>query len=135
MRLTAIALLLAVATVGAVAFGMGEPQPQHRENAVAFDRLANAIWFAEGAHMTTYPYGIVSVNVDGDPEKGREICLRTIRHAWKDWLNQGSRVEFIDFLADRYCPPSVDREGNRNWKRNVRYFMEHPACPTHRTSA
>jgi hypothetical protein len=29
---------------------------------------------------------------------------------------------FIDSLADRYCPPSCDPVGNRNWKKNVWYW-------------
>ena len=29
---------------------------------------------------------------------------------------------FIAFLADRYCPASVDPAGHRNWKRNVAYW-------------
>ncbi len=35
-----------------------------------------------------------------------------------------SNDEFIDFLGDRYCPASVDPQGNENWKRNVRYFFD-----------
>jgi len=31
---------------------------------------------------------------------------------------------FIEYLGDRYCPASCDPEGNRNWKRNVRYWFE-----------
>lgn len=26
-------------------------------------------------------------------------------------------------FADRYCPPSVDRQGNENWKRNVIFWF------------
>jgi hypothetical protein len=40
----------------------------------------------------------------------------------KEVRSQKSEVrskEFIHFLADRYCPPSVDPVGNRNWKKNV----------------
>ena len=38
--------------------------------------------------------------------------------------NQQKRKEdFIEFLADRYCPPSVDPEGNRNWKKNVKFYV------------
>ncbi len=32
--------------------------------------------------------------------------------------------EFIHFLADRYCPPSVDPVGNRNWKKNVAKIVD-----------
>lgn len=27
-------------------------------------------------------------------------------------------------LADRYCPPSVDPAGNRNWKRNIHKLIK-----------
>jgi len=30
---------------------------------------------------------------------------------------------FIEFLADRYCPSSIDPVGNINWKENVRYWF------------
>jgi len=30
---------------------------------------------------------------------------------------------FIESLADRYCPPSCDPVGNRNWKKNVWYWF------------
>ncbi len=38
------------------------------------------------------------------------------------WMAAKSPGEFIDWLADRHCPPSEDFEGNQNWKRNVKYF-------------
>lgn len=31
-------------------------------------------------------------------------------------------VEFIEFLAQRYCPAACDPEGHENWKRNVTWF-------------
>ena len=31
-------------------------------------------------------------------------------------------VEFIEFLAERYCPAACDPEGHENWKRNVGFF-------------
>jgi len=40
------------------------------------------------------------------------------------WKNAGRPGDFIDFLADRYCPVAADPEGNKNWKRNVRYWFE-----------
>lgn len=42
------------------------------------------------------------------------------RQRWNGARRPG---DFIDFLADRYCPASVDPVGNRNFKRNVRYFF------------
>ena len=32
--------------------------------------------------------------------------------------------DFVGFLADRYCPAAADSEGNRNWKHNVRWWLE-----------
>jgi len=33
-------------------------------------------------------------------------------------------IQFINSLADRYCPKSCDFIGNRNWKKNVRFWFE-----------
>lgn len=41
--------------------------------------------------------------------------------------------DFIDFLADRYCPIECDPVGNKNWKRNVKYFTEWSRNDTERT--
>ena len=42
----------------------------------------------------------------------------------KRWSNQirDTPVDFIDFLADRYCPKEDDPQGNKNWKENVRFW-------------
>jgi len=40
------------------------------------------------------------------------------------WRDCGHEVDFITFLGNRYCPAETDPEGNRNWKKNVRYFYE-----------
>ena len=39
------------------------------------------------------------------------------------WLRAGKPCDFINFLACRWCPPSADRVGHKNWKKNVRYFV------------
>lgn len=31
---------------------------------------------------------------------------------------------FVDFLSNRYCPPSVDPVGNRNWRSNMKFFLK-----------
>ena len=83
------------------------------------NRLANAIYLAEGGVKARSPYGICSVKVSGAVE-ARSVCLRTINHALKDY--RGVEAGFIDFLADRYCPPKADPVGNRNWKKNVKFL-------------
>lgn len=63
----------------------------------------------------------------------RPNCSLSIQAGWAAativknrlrWMAAKSPGEFIGWLADRYCPPSEDLEGNRNWKRNVKYFYE-----------
>ena len=88
-------------------------------------RLADAIYWAEGGPKTRWPYGITSVKVR-DAAHARKVCLTTIRNNWSRWERAGRPGNFIDFLADRYCPPSADPAGNRNWKRNVRFFLTQP---------
>lgn len=78
-------------------------------------------------------------------ENGRQGCEFGVKHpkAWETNLdtqagwaaatvkNHCSRTEadeinheFIIDLADRYCPPEVDSEGNLNWARNVEYWYD-----------
>jgi len=40
------------------------------------------------------------------------------------WLRAGRPGDFITFLGMRYCPPSVDLEGHKNWVRNVTYLSK-----------
>lgn len=80
-------------------------------------RLADAIYKAEGGKKAKVPYGILSVRVSGEKE-AREVCIRTINNNWKRWNGKGN---FIDFLSLRYCPVG---EGNRNWRKNVKFFYD-----------
>jgi hypothetical protein len=89
-------------------------------------KLVDAIYLAEGGSRTKYPYGIKSVHTSNP----RQVCFRTVNHAWRDWHSlppgqASTQVDrpFILFLADRYCPASVDKQGNVNWKKNVSFFF------------
>ena len=79
-------------------------------------RIVDAIYVAEGGSGTHHPYGILSVKTS-DP---RKVCATTVRHKYAQWQAAGSKGDFLNYLADRYCPPSADPVGNRNWKKNVR---------------
>jgi len=46
------------------------------------------------------------------------------RKRWKRAGCPGGEGGFIAFLGNRYCPKKADRQGNINWKRNVRYWFE-----------
>jgi len=47
-------------------------------------------------------------------------CACTIIKNRERWDGSG---DFIDFLADRYCPKSCDFTGNLNWKKNVHFWF------------
>src|SRR5690242_872338 len=84
-----------------------------------FEKLADAIKKAENS--TKYPYGIVSINVHGNEELARKICLNTIRANYKRFKNQTKYKDYLEFLATRYAPVncSNDNGTNRFWLRNV----------------
>ena len=85
------------------------------------NRLADAIYKAEGGCKASHPYGILTHYKHTTP---RQACINTILHARKDW---NDKDDFIEFLGSRYCPVGAknDPKGlNRFWIKNVRYFME-----------
>lgn len=93
----------------------------------SFWRLADCIWRAEGGHRTRRPYGIkLASGRFLSRNEARLICLRIIRaefaryHA--DVYQASGRVDFISFLARRYCPLEADPKGHVAWIKNVRYF-------------
>jgi len=83
------------------------------------NKVADAIYRAEGGRQARVPYGILSVKVRSEAE-ARRICLNTIRNNHRRWVQAGKPGLFLDYLANIYCPYSADPHGNRNWKRNVK---------------
>ena len=82
-------------------------------------QIASAIYKAEGGTKTNYPYGILTKYKHTTP---RQACLNTIEHARRDF-NGG---DFVSFLGSRYCPVGAanDPQGlNKNWIKNVKYFL------------
>jgi hypothetical protein len=89
------------------------------------DKLADAVYKIEGGEMAKQPYGILSVEVKGKTRQekemyARQICKTTIRKNFLRWQKAGKEGEFLDFLANRYVPIVSDRQGNINWKKNIR---------------
>lgn len=80
--------------------------------------IVAAIYITEGGSKTKHPYGIISHYTNTTP---RQACINTIIHAQLDYKYKVIKIDraFIYFLADRYCPPSVDKTGNKNWKSNM----------------
>ena len=94
-----------------------------KAHAYTLDQWADAIKTTEGNPN----YGILSVKCDLRHEC-RQICKRTVLHAWRDYLSKSplktpQAVDFIRFLGNRYCPPSVDPIGNRNWIKNMEALL------------
>ena len=88
------------------------------------DAIVSAIYAAEGGAKAAKPFGILSVPCSGY-EECRRICKNTVVNNWKRFNDYGYKThpDYLSFLADRYCPVSVDPVGNKNWKKNVRYFL------------
>ncbi len=84
------------------------------------NKLANIIYKIEGGANTKYPYGIKSIKTSNP----RQVCINTIKNTYVRWQNRGKTNEFLFFLADRYCPPSCDKQGNLNWKKNINKMVD-----------
>jgi len=90
-------------------------------DSIDIDRLADAIFWAEGGYKTNHPYGILTKYKTTTP---RQACINTINHALKDWNGEG---DFIEFLGNRYAPIGADNDPNglnRFWVRNVKWYYE-----------
>ena len=92
-------------------------------SAIDADKLADAIYRAEGGSRAKVPYGILSVKTR-DAGHARRVCLNTIRNNHCRWQKAGQPGEFVDYLGNVYCPKSADPVGNGNWRRNVKAIMK-----------
>ena len=111
MYLFKLAVIVVVIAVGII--------PAAVAAAIDVDKLADAIYWAEGGPKTNHPYGILKKYKVTTP---RQACINTINHALKDWDGSG---DFISFLGSRYCPVGAanDPTGlNVNWVKNVTYL-------------
>ncbi|HNX03587.1 MAG TPA: hypothetical protein PKM71_07985 [Candidatus Cloacimonas sp.] len=87
-----------------------------RAEVVDIERLADAIYYAEGGANTRFPYGILAKYKTTTP---RQACINTIKSNLKRWNGEG---DFISFLGKTYCPVGAKNDPtglNRNWVRNV----------------
>lgn len=97
------------------------------------NRVASAIYWAEGGKKARKPYGILSVPVRSEAE-ARQVCLRTIRRRHILWEKAGRPGDFILYLASTYAPvkgvPKSTAKLNRNWPKNVNHFLHDRQRPT-----
>lgn len=92
-------------------------------SALDAERIADAIYRVEGSGKARVPYGILTVKVKSKAH-ARQVCLNTIRNSHRRWLEAGQPGAFLDHLANRYCPPSTDPIGNRNWRANIKSILK-----------
>lgn len=89
-----------------------------------FNKIASAIYKAEGGAKTRHPYGILKKYKKTSP---RQACLNTIRSKYKAWKAiNGPKKPFLEYLASKYCPVGADNDPtglNVNWLRNVSFYM------------
>lgn len=121
-------LPLLVATTATVSVGLPPipsipPLPQVHVQSVHLcpyaEKMADAIYIAEGGAKTSHPYGVKSVKTS-DP---RAVTLTSIDNNWKRWQAAGSPGSFIQFMANRWCPLASDPVGNKNWVKNVSAYL------------
>jgi hypothetical protein len=89
---------------------------------INIEKLADAIYKAEGGSKTNHPYGILQKYKTTTP---RQACINTIQSSLKRFEKQNNETDFIHFLSLTYCPIGAknDKYGlNVNWERNVKFF-------------
>ena len=85
--------------------------------------IVEAIGKAENS--VKYPYGIKSINTNGNVTYARQICLNSVRNGRARWIKAGRPCDLIEFISRRYCPINApdDNGTNKYWSRNVKYFL------------
>lgn len=86
------------------------------------DKMADAIYIAEGGSKTKWPYGVKSVKVK-DTAEARKVTINSVNNNWQRWEKAGKPGAFIPFMAARWCPVATDPTGNKNWTANVTKLM------------
>jgi hypothetical protein len=90
------------------------------------EKVADAIYRAEGGKRAKVAYGVLSVKVSGEAE-ARRVCLNSIRNSRARWEKAGRPGDWLAYFAARWAPTkgaTNDPQGlNRNWLRNVRGIL------------
>ena len=92
------------------------------EVAPNWNKLADAIYKAEGGARTRHPYGILAKYKTTTP---RQACINTCRNQWKRHNTHSCGKDYMTCLRDRYCPIGASNDPtnlNKNWLKNVSRF-------------
>ena len=109
-----IAVIVIVIAVGII--------PAAVAAAIDVDKLADAIYSAEGGPKASHAYGVLQHYKVTTP---RQACINTINSAIKRFAQQSKETDFVHFLSLTYCPIGCDNDNGTNqyWKQNVKYFL------------
>jgi hypothetical protein len=91
---------------------------------VNVERLADAIYKAEGGAKASHEYGILAHYKHTTP---RQACINTINNQIKRHEKHKCGKDFLVCLRDRYAPLKASNDPknlNANWLKNVKYFYE-----------
>lgn len=87
------------------------------------NKIVNCIYIIEGGSKTKFPYGIKSLDTKGNKDAARKVCYNTVAKTYANWTNSTNRnKDFLEVLANKYCPAKTDKQGNINWKKNIRFY-------------
>lgn len=120
--MASIVLIRRIILYGVLAICLSSCEPVYSQSAVPdFERLANAIYKAEGGSNTRHPYGILAKYKHTTP---RQACINTIKNQWKRHNAHSCGKDYMTCLRDRYCPIGCDNDNgtNRFWLKNVKAF-------------
>lgn len=96
------------------------PAIAHADAEPNYERLADAIYKAEGGANTSHPYGILA---HYRHTTARQACINTCKHRYQDWIQHGERGDYLHYLSTVYAPIGAGNDPdnlNRNWEINVR---------------
>lgn len=110
-------MVLALLLMAQIAWAGERPSEVYGYNV---ERLATAIYHAEGGASTRHPYGILTKYKTTTP---RQACINTIRNQAKRHAGHGCGKDYLTCLRDRYCPIGAENDPtglNVNWLSNVK---------------
>lgn len=126
-RFTCALVILSLSTVAITTPALAASKPNKTEvfkiNQAYVERLADAIYLAEGGAKTKHPYGILTKYKTTTP---RQACINTIYSKYGDWWAAGRPGTYLEYLASKYAPIGATNDPtnlNQNWLKNVRYFL------------
>lgn len=102
----------------AIIFGLTKLAHAETIEGYKINTWAEAIHHAEGNDN----YGILT---HYEHTSYKQACINTVRHKYKNWIRQGRRGNFIDYLGSQYCPVGCDNDNgtNKYWIDNVKYWL------------